>query len=66
MHVHDVDQVLAHEDQVHAGVGAGPRRVLGERLPIGCTIVNDTFTGFPAGIGPDGVRPEMWLTPVPR
>ena len=32
--------------------------------PFGCTIVNDTFTGLPAGIGADGVKPEMWLTPA--
>src|SRR4051812_10680341 len=32
--------------------------------PLGCTIVNDTFTGLPVGTGPDGVKPEMWLTPA--
>src|SRR6476646_11984625 len=32
--------------------------------PFGCTIVNDSFTGLPAGTGPEGVKPEMWLTPA--
>src|SRR3954468_20984540 len=32
--------------------------------PLGCTIVNDTFTDLPVGTGPDGVKPEMWLTPA--
>src|SRR3954470_4813173 len=32
--------------------------------PLGCTIVNDTFTDLPVGTGPDGVKPEMWLSPA--
>src|SRR6476619_1796973 len=44
--------------------GPGPVAYWVSGCPFGCMIVNDSFTGLPAGTGPEGVNPEMWLTPA--